>query len=50
MSNLSSFGSLLKPLMSHANKFAAKQKAQGGKKKGVDAAVKVKAKVSMKAK
>ena len=48
MSNLSSFGSLLKPLMNEASKFAAKKKM--GKKKGVDAAVKVKAKVSMKPK
>jgi hypothetical protein len=49
MSNLSSFGSLLKPLMNEASKFSAKQKS-GKKKKGVDAAVKVKAKVSMKPK
>jgi hypothetical protein len=50
MSNLSSFGSLLKPLMSHASKFAAKQKSNGGGKKKIDAKAKVSAKVSMKAK
>jgi hypothetical protein len=43
--DLSSMGPILKPLMNHASKFAAKQK--NGKKKAT-AAMKVKAKVSIK--
>ena len=45
--NLSSMSSILKPLLNHAQKFAAKQK---GAKKKVTAQAKVKAKVSLGAK
>lgn len=46
--DLSSMGPILKPLLAHAQKFAAKQK--GKKRTGVDAKMKVKAKVSLAAK